>query len=140
MKSTRALAGLCLLFLLAFFVQRSRSAFLTIENGRSLAGRVAEQADMTVVEVMALRELLGLDLSEDRLQEAAERFALLREEMQDDLAVLAVAGHEDLARSLWKEAGEDPTKANVLLRPRPEAIVPVRFKIMMKQFARRLSR
>lgn len=140
MKPTWALAGLCLLFLLAFFVQRSRSAVLTIEGERPLAERVAEQSDLTVAEVMSLRELLGANLSEAEVLEAAQELSEMREELPERLAILTVAGHEELARSLWEEAEKDPLQAVLLLRVRPENIVPTRFANMTKRFDERLPR
>lgn len=140
MKQSLTLTGLCLLFLLAFFVQRSRSAVLTIEGERPRAERIAGRTEMTVAEVMSLRELLGPDLTDTQLIEAAARFSLLRNEMSEELAILTVGGYEDLAMTLWRDAGQDPKQAALLLRSHPENIVPTRFSSMTDRFAGRLPR
>lgn len=137
MKSGWALAGLCLLFLAAFFFQRSRSPVLRIEADRPLAERVARQTGLTVPEVMSLRELLGLDRSEEQLTADAQLFVATRVEQGDQLAILTIAGHEDLARSLWERSGGDPSRARTLLTELPEAILAVRFADMTIRFARR---
>ena len=139
MKSGWTLAGLCLLFLVAFAVQRSRSTVLQIESDRPLAERIARQTGMAVPEVMSLRELQGLDLPEEQLQADAERFSRLRRERGDDLAILAITDHEKLARELWEQSGEDPSRVSALLRDRAEAIVVVRFKSMREHFAARMQ-
>ncbi len=137
MKSGRALGVLCLLFLLAFFIQRNRSVVLKIEDDRPLAERIALKTGITVPEVMSLRDLLGLNQPEEQLHQAAERFSRLRTERGDDLAILAIAGHEDLATELWERSGRDPSRAQILLREHPEAILAVRFESMTGRFARR---
>ncbi len=137
MKSGWALGVLALLFLLAFFIQRSCSVVLEIEDDRPLAERIALKSGMTIPEVMALRELLGLDQTDEQLQRAAEQFSQLRTVRGDGLAILTVAGHEDLASELWEQSGRDPSRGKVLLRERPEAILAVRFESMTGRFARR---
>ncbi len=137
MKSGWALGVLALLFLLAFFIQRNRSVVLEIEDDRPLAERIALESGMTIPEVMALRELLGLDQTDEQLQRAAEQFSQLRTERGDGLAILTVAGHEDLATGLWEQSGRDRSRGQVLLRERPEAILAVRFESMTGHFARR---
>ena len=137
MKSGWALAGLCLLFLAAFFFQRGHSAVLRIEADRPLAERVALQTGLTVPEVMSLRELRGPDRSEEELTADAELFAATRFEQGDELAILTIVGHEELASSLWEQSGRDPSRARILLREHPEAILSVRFATMTELFARR---
>jgi hypothetical protein len=136
-KSGWALAGLCLLFLAAFFFQRGRSVVLRIEADRPLAERVALQSGLSVAEVMSLRELLGLDRSEEQLTADAQRFATTRVEQGDNLAILTIAGHEDLATELWEQSGRDPSRARTLLTELPESILTVRFADMTIRFARR---
>ena len=137
MKSGWALAGFCLLFLAAFFFQRSRSVVLRIEADRPLAERVALETGLTVAEVMSLRELLGLDRSEEQLTADAQRFAVTRVGQGDSLAILTITGHEDLATELWERSGRDPSRARTLLRGLSEAFLAVRFADMTVRFARR---
>ena len=86
---------------------------------------------------MSLRELRGLDRTEEQLKADAQRFAATRIEQGDDPAILAIAGHEDLATELWERSGRDPSRAQILLREHPEGILSVRFATMTDLFARR---
>ncbi|MGA1605783.1 MAG: hypothetical protein ACO4CT_02265, partial [Planctomycetota bacterium] len=75
--------GIPLLVLLGALVvaavafQRARSPFLRIEAERDVAVRVASAAadDLAVVDVLALRELLGVDRDELELHVAARAFS-----------------------------------------------------------------
>lgn len=140
MKSSWTLAGLCLTFVVAFSVQRSCSVFLQVEEDRPLAERIALQTGISIPEVMSLRDLQGLDRSEAQLEKDAQLLARLRGERGDDLAILTITGHGELAQELWKQSNEDPSRASILLRERPEAILAVRFQSMRERFAARQVR
>ena len=140
MKSGWPLAGLCLTFLVAFSVQRSCSVVLQIEEDRPLAERIALETGISIPEVMSLRELRGLDRSEAQLEEDAQLLSRLRRERGDDLAILTITGHGELAEELWKQSNQDPSRASALLRERPEAILAVRFVSNRERFAARQVR
>jgi hypothetical protein len=139
-KSGWALTGLCLTFVVAFFVQRNCSVVLQIEDDRPLAERIALETGISIPEVMSLRDLQGLDRSEAQLEADAELLSRLRTERGDDLAILTITGHEELAQELWKQSNGDPSRASILLRDRPEAILATRFKSMRERFAARQAR
>ncbi|MCB9876197.1 MAG: hypothetical protein H6835_01235 [Planctomycetes bacterium] len=69
------LLGLVVAFLLLFAWQRSRSTFLRIEADREAAGALAAEHGLTVAEVFALRDLVGVDAAAGRWQAAVARFA-----------------------------------------------------------------
>ena len=140
MRSGRTLASLCLLFVVAFFVQRSRSVVLQLEHDRPLAERIALETGISVPAAMSLRSLQGLDRSEAQLKADAALLSELRAERGDDLAILTITGHGELAEELWKQSDEDPSRASALLEDRPEAILAVRFQSMRERFAARQGR
>ena len=121
----------------AFTVQRARSSFLTIESESDLALEVAAKTGLEVSEVMALRELRGLELSAGQLLAVTRAFAEDRAALGERLAVLAAQGQRSLAERLLREADGDPVRAETVLRALPEAIGPVRFAAMRERFASR---
>lgn len=132
------LAALSVLFLAAFYLQRSRSPFLAVEARAGEAMAIAGTTGLETAAVMAIHELAGGGLPRTELEQRATRFADLRRRFADDgLAILALAGHEAVAQRLHIEAGD----ARVLesrIRALPEGIVAVRFREMRQRFAARL--
>lgn len=129
------LAALSLLFFALFFAQRSCSTFLAVEARAADAQAAAEASGLALVDVMALHELAGGALTAEQLAQRAARFAALRAELgHEGLAVLALAGHGELARRLRAEDGEGLDRR---IRALPEGIVAVRFAAMRERFAAR---
>ena len=62
-RSWPALIALALAFVLLFYWQRSRSTFLRIELERPVAAQLARRADIDVADVLALRDMIGLEAS-----------------------------------------------------------------------------
>lgn len=58
-----ALLALAVAFVLLFYWQRSRSTFLRIEQERPVARAFAARAMIPVADVLALRDMVGLDAS-----------------------------------------------------------------------------
>lgn len=73
------LLALAVAFVLLFFWQRSRSTFLRIELERPAAVELARRAGIDVADVLALRDMIGLEASaEDWRGVVAEFSARLR--------------------------------------------------------------
>lgn len=70
-----ALSALVVVFLLLFAVQRTRSTFLRIEAERAAAAALAAQHGLSLAEVFALRDLVGVDAPDARWHEAVGRYA-----------------------------------------------------------------
>ena len=136
MRGTRLLVAIGIVFFVGFAVQRCRSPFATIAAERDLARAIAEPNGLAVVEVMALRELLGVSVPEAELRELARRFATERARTGSrDLAVLSVAGHAALAERLLERASGVVADAERALKPLPEGLCAVRFAKMVARFA-----
>ena len=58
-----ALIALAAAFVLLFYWQRSRSTFLRIELERPEAAQLAKRAGIDVADVLALRDMIGLEAS-----------------------------------------------------------------------------
>lgn len=114
-RSSWALAAGAVVFLALFAWQRSRSTFLRIEAEAALAHDIASRTGLRPAEVMALRELLGADLSPTELEESCERFHALA------------------------SAGGDRARAWRTLRPLPEAFWGARFRANAERFGRRAA-
>lgn len=121
--------------------QRARSPFLRIEAERELAERVAAQAadDLEVVDVLALRELLGVERDELELHVAARAFSELRTQFEGSelLAILAVHGELERVEDALRRTGGDIGEAEALARLWPEAVAATRFARMRERFAGR---
>ena len=78
MKSARILFALGVLAVAGVGFQRARSPFLRIEREVSFALEVAERTGLTVDEVCALREILGVDRPPEDVIHAGARFVELR--------------------------------------------------------------
>lgn len=70
-----ALLGLVVVFLLLFVVQRARSTFLRIEAERAAAAELAVRHGLSLAEVFALRDLVGVEAVDARWHEAVGRYA-----------------------------------------------------------------
>jgi hypothetical protein len=141
MRGPRLLAVLALTAVAAFAWQRGRSPFLRIEAERELAARVAAEAGLDPVEVMALRELVGVDRDEAALGEVARRFVADRRAYggSEALAAVAAGGSRAVADAVYAAAGRRVDEAERELRPRPEAVLAVRFRTVRERFASRLD-
>ncbi len=139
--------GIPLLVLLGVLVvaavafQRARSPFLRIEAERELAARVASSAadDLEVVDVLALRELLGVDRDELEMHAAARSFSVLRARFDGSevLAVVCLAGELDRVEDILRRVDGDVADAEALVRLWPEAVAATRFQRMRERFAGR---
>lgn len=79
-RSWPALIALAIAFVLLFYWQRSRSTFLRIEQERPAAAELAGRAGLDVADVLALRDMIGLEASaEDWRGVVAEFSAGLRD-------------------------------------------------------------
>ena len=129
------------LVLAAVAFQRARSPFLRIEAERDLAARIAEQAadDLEVVDVLALRELLGVERDELELHVAARAFSTLRSRFggSELLAILGVVGELERVEDAWGRSGGDVAATEALARLWPEAVAATRFERMRERFASR---
>jgi len=129
------------LVLAAVAFQRARSPFLRIEAERDLAARIAAQAadDLRVVDVLALRELLGVDRDESGLHVAARAFSELRARFDGSelLAILGVVGELERVEDAWGRSGGDVAATEALARLWPEAVAATRFVRMRERFASR---
>lgn len=129
------------LVLAAVAFQRARSPFLRIEAERDLAVRVAAQAadDLEVVDVLALRELLGVERDELEIHLAARTFSTLRARFDGSelLAILGVAGELERVEDALRRAGGDVAETEAFVRLWPEAVAATRFARMRERFASR---
>jgi hypothetical protein len=125
----------------AVVFQRARSPFLQIEAERDLAERVAAQAaeDLEVVDVLALRELLGVDRGELELQVAARAFSTFRARFDGSelLAILAVTSELARVEDVLRRTGGDVGEAEALVRLWPDAVAATRFARMRERFVAR---
>lgn len=71
------LLGLAAAFLLLFWWQRSRSQFLAIERQRPTAVRLAADCELPLADVLALRDMVGLDVAVERWRAAGQALASL---------------------------------------------------------------
>lgn len=136
-RATGILGAGAVVFVLLFAWQRSRSTFLRIEAEAPLAHGIATRTGMRPAEVMALREILGVELPPERLEAECRRFRALDAELGAGLAVVALMGHEAEARAALSRAGSDPARAWEDFRSRPEAFSGARFRANAERFARR---
>ena len=104
------LCGLVVVFLLLFAWQRARSSFLRIEADRAPAAALAAQHGLAVAEVLALRDLVGVDAAAVRWYEAVGRYA-------------AAGGHEAGLAGLGEDA----------------ALTQRRFAMLRERFAARAA-
>ena len=129
------------LVLAAVAFQRARSPFLRIEAERDLAERVATQAadDLEVVDVLALRELLGVERDELELHVAARAFSACRARFggSELLAILCVTEQLGRVEDAFLRTGEDVAATEELVRLWPEAVAATRFARMRERFALR---
>lgn len=132
------LAGIVAGFLVLCAVQRSCSPFLRIEGERELADRVAGEAGVSAVDVMALRELLGAGLEVRELTAKCAEFARWRGRVGEELAAVALCGHAELVDAAVAGAGGDASQAWAAFLPRPEAASGVRFLQVHERFASRM--
>lgn len=139
MKGAPLLAAVGVVAVLGFALQRARSPFLRIEADEEVAAEIAARVGLQTVDVMALRELLGVGLERDELVAQAERFVADRRALggSDALAAVAASGHRGLAVRLFENAGGSATQAEADLRPLPEAIAAVRFRTVRERFSSR---
>jgi hypothetical protein len=135
------LVFLGVLVVAAVVFQRARSPFLQIEAERDLAERVAAQAaeDLEVVDVLALRELLGVDRGELELQVAARAFSTFRARFDGSelLAILAVTSELARVEDVLRRTGGDVGEAEALVRLWPDAVAATRFARMRERFVAR---
>lgn len=108
MKSARILFALGVLAVAGVGFQRGRSPFLRIERELTFASEVASRTGLTLDEVCALREILGVDRSENEVVRVGRRFAELRRSTGDGEALVVATE--------W--AGEDRERARTLLARR----------------------
>jgi len=137
--SGRILALIVLSFLVLFAVQRCWSPFLRIEGEPELAAAIAEEAGVTALDVMALRELLGAGLDRAALAARCRDFARLRGNLGEGLAAVALCGHEAQVSEAVQAAGGDAARAWSAFLPRPEAACGVRFLQVRERFAARMA-
>jgi hypothetical protein len=135
------LVFLGVLVVAAVVFQRARSPFLQIEAERDLAERVAAQAaeDLEVVDVLALRELLGVDRGELELEVAARAFSTFRARFDGSelLAILAVTSELARVEDVLRRTGGDVGEAEALVRLWPDAVAATRFARMRERFVAR---
>ena len=121
-------------FFALFLWQRSGSDFLCITRERELAERVAAASNLKVVEVMAMRDVLGVAVGESELTRTAVQFAELRSQRGDQLAAFAIAGDRELVDLAWYYNDQDPAAAWQALVDRPEVVMATRFLDMRKRY------
>lgn len=130
------LAALCATFLGLFFWQRQRSSFLAIEGDLAAARAIAREHGLTLPEVMALRELIGVEVAAEAWSVAADRFQAERQQLGDPLAVVALAGEPDAAAAARRAAGDAAT-AWLEFQVDPRAAPGLRYLAMRDRFATR---
>lgn len=130
-----ALAG----FLATFAWLRSRSTFLAIEADRAAAVAVATESGVPLADVMALRELVGLEAPVERWRAAATRFAAERARLGDPLAaVVATADTETAAAAIAaRSAAPDADVAWTRFAVEFRAEAGLRFLSVRERFAER---
>lgn len=134
----RRLAAVGVLAASVFAFQAAHSPFLRIEAEAELAACLAREAGLETVDVMALRELVGVGMARTDLERVVLRFSADRQAFASDaLAALAAAGHRRLAERLFATAEGSAPAAEALLWPLPEAISAVRFEQVRRRFAAR---
>ncbi len=138
MNGGRLLFVLWVVFVAAFACQHARSPFLRIEREVEVARVLAERHGLQPQEVMALRETCGVDIVGERLDALVAGFAADRQRLGDRLAAIAACGDRALVDGLLAQAGGDVAKAEVALRPLPQAILGVRYLAMRDRFAGRM--
>ena len=132
------LPGLAVAFLLALAALRSRSGVVRAEARAAEARAVASATGLDGVDVLALHAARGGRLPQSELEALARRCRALREELGGEaLAILALAGHEALARSLRERA---PTDLDAALRGHPEGSEWQRFQTLRERFRQRAPR
>jgi len=123
-------------FLLAFAWQRQRSPFLAIEAAESVALPVARAHGLSLADVFALRESLGVDAQPAALAAAAATFAADRDRLGCGLAAVALFGDRKAAEAA-RSAAADPAAAWQRFQIRPEAAPGLRFLAVRQRFAAR---
>lgn len=129
-----------------FAWQRGRSDFLAIEADPAFVEPLLRDSDRgaptatALAEVMALRELAGVDVAADSLRQRVAAYRAERDRHGlEALAVLVFAGHAPLAERLLAECGADAERIEAQLAPRPESLAVVRFRAMRARFLARLD-
>lgn len=128
----------------AFWLLRDRSGFLAIERDVGPAREVAAAHGLTVAEVMALRDGLGVDADLERWRGAAARFAAERARLGEAFAAVLAVGDATAVRAALAATATvaDPAAAAAAwhaFRLRPEALPGLRFLAMRGRFAARAA-
>jgi hypothetical protein len=131
-----ALLALAAAVLLTFFWQRSRSTFLRIEGEREQARVLAQRHGLSVAEVFALRDLVGVTVDAAAWERAVAAFPALRAELGEGLAAVALAGQGEWARQ-QRTRGPDATAAWQQARAAKEALPGLRFLALRERFGAR---
>ncbi len=130
------------LFLLAFAWARSRSTFLAIERDPAPARALAAQHAVPIADVLALRDLLGIEATTDRLAVAVGVYAAQRPRTGEPLAAIlatgAVAATVDAIESALQNAPE-PAAAWRNFAVTAAALPGLRFLEVRRRFAERAA-
>ena len=135
--STPILALLVAGFLVAFYLQRSASGFLAVEDEASWLKTQADEASLPLAMAMAVCEQADVHDRQsyaDRLQ----AFVRLCPKFGEPLAAVALAGHESAALAAVEQAHGDVDAAWRVVAREPFAIAGVRLLQMQQRFANRL--
>lgn len=130
------LVVLAVAFLAAFAWQRQRSSFLAVERDRAAAKALATRHALAVVDVMALRELVGLAAGDDAWAATVARYAAARQHLGDELAVVAALGDRAAAEAA-RAAAAAPDAAWRQFRTQPAAAPGLQFVLVRDRFAAR---
>jgi hypothetical protein len=130
------LLAAAVLFVAAFFGLRQRSTFLRIEADAAAAAALAAAHGLAPADVMALRDLLGVDVDAAALAAACATFARERGHLGDELAAVALAGDRAAATSA-RAAAPDAASAWVAFRSANAAVPGLRFVALRERFAAR---
>jgi len=122
----------------AFTLLRGGSSFLAIERDHAAAAGLASRHGLPVVDVQALRDLVGVEAAAATWEAATVAYATNRAELGDGLAAMVAAGEVEAAPMARRRAA-DAEAAWQLFRTDPRAVPGLRFLSMRQRFADRLG-
>jgi hypothetical protein len=123
-------------FFAAFWLLRADSSFLHIEAQRPAAESIARTNGLSLADVLALRDLVGVDAPQIEWERAAASFAGSRGELGDPLAATALFHPEQAVEA--RRAAADPAAAWRAFAVHEHAVHGLRFLAMRERFGARI--
>ena len=132
-------------FVLLFYWQRSRSTFLRIEQERPAATELAKGAGLEVADVLALRDMIGLEASAANWQRVVAEFSAhlhlgkvrVASDSSDEARGHGVVGAAGGGAAGTLPTATPPEMAFAVSQIAPDALAARRFLLLRERFLSR---